>query len=179
MKYKTRSGSRRRAPVFNQLPIVKARIRYIVGIDPDTEKSGLAIYDCQEKTWLEKKTYASLALETIVKNLPAADTRVYVEAGWHNKGLHKKYSENPPKDWTIWPLANKLAWMFERGCDVGENFRTGKHFVERFRAFGFEVIEYKPTTGKWDAETLAHVTGITERTNPEVRDAIKIVFFNI
>lgn len=176
---RTKRTTRRRAPVFNQLPITKARVRYIVGIDPDIKKSGLAIYDCEQKVWTDFGDYTCLHVETYVRTLPAENTTVYVEAGWLNQGLQKKFRDNPPKDWHLWPNDQKLAWMFARGVDVGENFRAGKFFVERLREYGFEVVEYRPVTAKWDAQDLARYTGITKRTNPEIRDAIKIVFFNI
>ena len=162
-----------------QTPINRTpKRRFVVGIDPDKNESGFAVYDRQEKKWQTYKALYFDALRTACLALPKEETEIYVEAGWENDGMNDYQPKSWPSDFNSWPLARKLAYVFQRGCDVGTNFGAGWAITHSLRAKGYLVHHYCPKTAKWDAHYLKLYTGITARTNKDVRDAIRAAYLN-
>lgn len=63
--------------------------------------------------------------------------------------------------------------------DMGGNRREAELLAARFEALGYAVVRVTPTKTKWTADELKRHTGITQRTNEHVRDAIRLVWNHI
>lgn len=61
-------------------------------------------------------------------------------------------------------------------ANVGSNRREAELLAERIEQLGYTVIRTAPTKSKWNAKELQRITGITERTNEHVRDAVRLVW---
>lgn len=154
-----------------------SRFRYLYVVDPDLEKSGVAIIDTKEKAVRKAKSVRTVSLFLDLKHsadtgkvssmLPAIDRPlVVVEAGWKVKDVNYHGTKGLRR-------AQRVAH------DVGENHAAGKLIVEFARRVGFTVIEHYPLKKSWSgkdgkitARELESLTGYRERTNQDVRDAI-------
>ena len=147
----------------------KAEYQYIIAIDPDVTKSGVAELNTQHRLLeVTSLTFPQLLdyLQYRKKLSETAKTSliVIVEAGWLNaKSNFHGQSGNK---------AQRIA------KNVGANHQTGKHIVEYCRHIGIEVVEQRPLAKTWRGrdkkithDELAYFTGITGKTNQEERDA--------
>lgn len=149
---------------------------YIVGIDPDTDKSGVALLDTSDfHLELETLTFPELVDRIIYlrdKSRFGGKTMcAVVEAGWKNEksNFHGYYGRR----------GEKIA------KNVGANHETGKKIIELCVHWGIPVAEMAPLPlrvgnmniwrgpkGKITHEELLDVTGHrAARTNQEERDA--------
>lgn len=138
----------------------------IIGIDPDCDKSGIAIYEGN-----------TIALQTcdfpsLLHLLTSVEAVVCIEAGWlitHN--WHTKYGES----------ANVSA---KKGYAVGRNHETGRKIAEFCKYYGIPYHLIKPLRKCWQGndkkitneefQKLLKFRGIEankSRTNQEERDA--------
>lgn len=132
----------------------------IIGIDPDLEKSGVAI---RSATHLELKNLAFHEVITLFDTNRDLIKKVVIEAGWLNK---KSNFRN---------IQSRL--VAERTAkNVGENHATGKLLVEMAESKGIPVLTIKPTRTKLDSENFNRVTGWQGRTNQEQRDACMLIW---
>lgn len=143
--------------------------RIIVGIDPDTEKSGIATYYNGELL-AEALPFPQLIEKLYLLATLTDDVLVVVEAGWlvDKSNFHGKHGRR----------AERIA------KNVGSNHQTGRHIVEMARHYGLEVIEQKPFNKGWNGsdgkithEELNYIlqhNGLEQikRTNQDVRDAV-------
>lgn len=136
-----------------------------IGIDPDVDKSGFAVWDSDSKT-LEVVFCESFfeILENIEFQIISFDVTVIIEAGW----LIKKSNWHNKKRQTK-AVGEKIAKA------VGANHQIGKLFVEYCKINNIKFIEVKPM-GKKNAEQFKKITGWAKRTNSEVRDAAMLVY---
>lgn len=148
---------------------VKMECEVIIGIDPDMEKSGIAIYRRKAKTLF----LDSLDICHLIKMIELCDrhnTIFAVEAGYLNKS-----------NWHIKNASSKVV-ASEIGRRTGENHATAKHIVSILRGFGFEVIEQRPLAKVWKGGKISHkeflekckkdgVIVDVNRSNQEERDA--------
>lgn len=88
---------------------------------------------------------------------------VYIEAGWLN--AKKNYHG-----------AKNTATAARIGANVGENHAIGKLLEEAMKFYAIPYQLIKPTTSKWDSGLFKQITGLTERTNQEERDALKLIW---
>lgn len=139
----------------------------IVGIDPDLEKSGVALLG-DNGLQLMNLTFFDLCgiLEIERKKIK----KVYVEAGWLNK---KSNFHNIDKDM---PIYKRLAICEKVAKNVGENHATGKLIAEMAEGIGLDVVLVKPTSKKLDKDQFRKVTGYGKRTNQEQRDAAMLIW---
>lgn len=142
-----------------------------IGIDPDIEKSGLAILDVQSR----KMQLFSIKFDEIISKcaiihqsikMSGKQLKIYVEAGYLNES-----------NWHLKPFFSK-SMCCEIGRRTGENHGTAKNIVCMLRSFGCYVEEVKPLKkcwkgkdGKITAEEFNSVTGYGKRSNQETRDA--------
>lgn len=144
---------------------------YIIAIDPDVDKSGVATLDVKGKTFvgLTNLVFPELvdyvhAMQKVYDN--KASFIVIVEAGWMAQGnWHLSFKETKQR-------------AASKGYDVGRNHETGHKIVECLKHFGVEVLEHYPLRKCWKGkdgkithEELAYFTGISGRTNQDARDA--------
>lgn len=152
-------------------------VRYLYVIDPDVEKSGVAIIDLEEKSVRMAKSVQTVSVFLDLKHsvdsgkvssmLPAEGRPlVVVEAGWKVKDVNYHGTKG-------FRRAQRVAH------DVGENHAAGKLIVRFARRVGLTVVEHYPLKKSWGgkdrkitARELESLTGYRERTNQDVRDAI-------
>lgn len=129
----------------------------IIGIDPDLEKSGVAVLKdgslrLDNMRFYDLTQYFEVNKDQIKK--------VVIEAGWLNKksNLHSRYGQSKR-------AGERIA------KNVGENHATGKLLVEMAESLGLAVVLVKPTKSKKNSEEFNRITGWQGRTNQEQRDA--------
>jgi hypothetical protein len=138
-----------------------------IGIDPDVDKSGVAVWDGWQLTTVTTMRFFELIsfLEVHQTHAWAANHKciVYVEAGWLNtiSNFHHIVGAHIREN-----IAKK----------VGENHCIGKLLAEYCKEQRITCHLVKPTQKKWDAETFKKITGFDKRTNSEMRDAARLVF---
>lgn len=137
--------------------------KVIIGIDPDLEKSGVAVLSGQIHLRLMNLNFVELK-NLFEQNLPLIKKAV-VEAGWLNE---KSNFHTHPKQ-------SKAAG--ERiAKNVGENHATGKLIVQLIESMGVPVVLIKPTRTKLNAVDFNRITGWTGRSNQEQRDAAMLIW---
>lgn len=145
--------------------------KLIIGIDPDTNKSGLATYNPESKELsLTNKTFFDL-LDTIYMDRVNTEM-VKVEAGYLNDKSNFHYSRNAL-------TAQKIA------KNVGECNQTGRLIYQFCERHGIPAKEIPPLAKMWkgknrkisyqEFQTLLETNGITltgkKLVNQEVMDA--------
>lgn len=133
----------------------------IIGIDPDLEKSGVAILGQS----LELKNLTFSETVELFRTHQDEIKKVVIEAGWKNKKSNVHGCVGQSKI-----VGERIA------KNVGENHATGKLLVEMARSLGLPVVEVKPTRKKLKAEDFNRITGWQGRTNQEQRDAGMLIW---
>lgn len=148
---------------------------FIIGIDPDVDKSGFTILNVSSKLIYS----CSSSFVELMKRFDDLLRReksnfvVVVEAGYLNKGN--------------WHLKNgdSKAVSSAKGNSSGRNHEVARKIVEMARDyFGFEVVEQKPLAKCWKGkdrkithEELVYFTGIEKkRTSQDERDSCLIAW---
>ena len=132
-----------------------------IGIDPDSKKSGYAIWDSKKSTLIEYGQLAFFELFTTLQAYKAAT--VIIEAGWMNNKSN-------------WHNNNQGVHVASRiGKNVGANHQTGVLIVDMCEHLGIRYELVKPSTSKIQAKMFTSITGI-KRTNQDIRDAIMLVW---
>ncbi|MFY5253559.1 hypothetical protein ACOUMD_17535 [Acinetobacter baumannii] len=133
----------------------------IIGIDPDLEKSGVAILGDS----LELKNLTFPQVIELFRNEQDSIKKVVIEAGWHNKksNFHGRFGQSKSAGEAI-------------ARNVGENHATGKLIAEMAQSFGLPIVLVKPTKTKLNAEQFSKITGWQGRTNQEQRDAGMLIW---
>ncbi len=152
--------------------ISRARVAdYVIGIDPDCEKSGVAMID-KLNNKMSLGSYSFVELIRYLRDLKKAfdgirSWVVVVEAGYlETKTQHHYFGDNPR-------IAARV------GQKVGRNHETARKLVEVCRALEIPVEERAPLRKIWgknhndkiSAEEFGSITGYTKRTSQDVRDA--------
>ncbi|WP_416631971.1 hypothetical protein [Acinetobacter baumannii] len=134
----------------------------IIGIDPDLEKSGVAVLKdgllrLDNMRFYDLTQYFEVNKDQIKK--------VVIEAGWLNKksNLHGRIGQSKR-------AGERIA------KNVGENHATGKLLVEMAESLGLTVVLVKPTKSKKNSEEFNRITGWQGRTNQEQRDAGMLIW---
>ncbi len=139
-----------------------------IGIDPDLDKSGYCLIESepfgkQRITVLSTLPFWEL-IETIekVNRFTTTDETlmVFIEAGWLNKVSNYHGAVNKS-------VAGRI------GKNVGENHAVGKLLEQYCKACNITYKLVKPESKKWDAELFKKITGWSNRTNQEHRDAVR------
>lgn len=132
----------------------------IIGIDPDLEKSGVAILG--QSLQLKNLTFPETV--DLFRTFQDEIKKVVIEAGWLNRksNFHGQYGQSKAKGEAI-------------ARNVGENHAAGKLLVEMAKSLGLAVVEVRPTRTKLKAEDFNRITGWQGRTNQEQRDAAMLI----
>lgn len=145
---------------------------FIIGIDPDSVKSGIAVLNTSNK---EVELFSKSFPETIEflklfseKNLNFCSSQpnimIVVEAGWKVKksNYHKVYGRRGEN------IAKK----------VGFNHETGKKIIEMMQYYHIPVMEIHPLKKMWKGpegkithEEITKFMKFPAKSNQEVRDA--------
>lgn len=143
----------------------------VIGIDPDVDKNGVALLDCNTRRLeIQTLTFPDL-LDYLLYTKRAAEVKaqniiVVVEAGWLNKSnWHLRRRDN-----------NSVA--VAKGVHQGRNEQVSRIIGQMCERYGlrYEFIRplrkiWKGKDGKITHSELAYFTGITGHTNQEGRDA--------
>ncbi|HDG9822202.1 TPA: hypothetical protein PGG10_001177 [Acinetobacter nosocomialis] len=133
----------------------------IIGIDPDLEKSGVAILgnDLQLKNLTFPETVE------LFRNEQDSIKKVVIEAGWKNKKANFRVGGGHSRQ-----VNEQIARR------IGMNHATGILLAEIAQALGLAVLLVKPTKSKLNAEQFNKITGWQGRTNQEQRDAGMLIW---
>lgn len=150
----------------------------IIAIDPDTDKSGVAVLDLRSRK-VDLYSLPFMKLSEFLrdcKTVLAGDIVVYVEAGWlikHHWHLNK---------------GDNSRTAAAKGNSAGRNHEVGRKIAEMARYCNLTTIEQLPLSktfrvgrkryniwkgpaGKITHEEFCEITGYAGRTNQETRDA--------
>lgn len=148
----------------------------IIGIDPDCDKSGVAIYERE----LNAVTLQTYDFPSLLHLLTSVQADVCIEAGWlitHN--WHIKHGES-------------ASVSAKKGYAVGRNHETGRKIAEICKFYGISYHLIKPLRKCWqgndkkitneELQKLLKFRGIKvnkSRTNQEERDAALVALVRL
>ncbi len=144
------------------------KYNYIIGIDPDCEKSGVATLRTDDKhIECDTRSFPMLVEYLFFLKKMGDSVIILVEASWlttHNWHTTKYDSK---------------ASAAAKGNAVGRNQETGRKIVEIAKHFELEVKEVLPLRKCWKGpdgkisyeEISQFIHGLPKRTNQETRDA--------
>ena len=137
-----------------------------IGIDPDVEKSGLAITMNGALVCVEARTFFDLCeMLNGAKNTArdvGAMLMVTIEAGW----LIKKQNWHPAQGRGV---RDKIA------KNIGENHAAGK-LIARWCDEAGIPYELVPPRGKVKSARFKRLTGWNKRANQDMRDAAMLIW---
>lgn len=145
---------------------------YIVGIDPDVEKSGVAVLDCEKREFTRVVAMSFPELVDYISVVPAD-----IQAEGYEVTLVLEDSDLST-NWHVNPRDNK-ATAAAKGRSVGMCHATARHIKEIAEHYGLEVVLQKPLVKMWRGrdrkitheEAACFMRGLPKRTNQEGRDA--------
>lgn len=138
---------------------------FIIGIDPDAEKSGVAILKISDRSI----TLLTLKFPKLIEHLKSfyqnnQNIIVIVEAGWMVKksNFHKIHGE----------VGENIAKK------VGANHETGRKIIEMLQYYNIPVQEHFPLKKMWKGpegkithEEISKFINFPKQSNQEVRDS--------
>ena len=143
------------------------RNNIIIAIDPDADKSGVAMLNRTTRE-VDGRTMTFTEILEMVAVTPK-DVKILIEAGYLNQS-----------NWHITTAmtARKAAAL---GQAVGRNHETARKLVEVCRFYGHDVEEVRPLRKIWKGGKISHdemaqFIDLPARTNQEVRDAALIAW---
>ncbi|URM37177.1 hypothetical protein [Flavobacterium anhuiense] len=137
--------------------------RYLIGIDPDVDKSGVAFLTGNQLQ-LDNLTFFQLFDYFIEKKKSHPGLEVYIECGFLNKSnWHRKNDKS-------------AAFNAKIGSYTGANFEVAKKIIEMCEYLKIKHHKIKPTASKITNKYFKQITGYTGQTNQEQRDAFMLIF---
>jgi hypothetical protein len=134
----------------------------LIGIDPDTEKSGVAIKSDELK--LYNMSFFEL-YDILTTFKPETEKiKVYIECGFLNRGNRHKVS------------GGSLELNSKIGERIGANHEVAKKICEMCEHLKIEFIQVRPTKTKTKSDYFKKITGYNKRTNQEQRDACLLIW---
>lgn len=138
-----------------------------IGIDPDVDKSGVALKAKTQVNLLNLKFFDLMDFfNQVIEEHGLKEIIVYVECGYLNRGNWHKV------------LNGSSALNSKIGGYVQENHRVAKKIVEMCEHLGIDHVKIKPKSKKLNAKEFSQVTQINQRTNQEQRDAYMLIYRN-
>lgn len=141
--------------------------KILIGIDPDTDKSGFAFVYGKTIVLKNLKFFELFTILHNIKKNPEyleCNIEVYVECGFLNGG--NRHFKN----------AASTAFNGKISERVGANHETAKKICEMCEFIGFNFHQVKPTQSKKKSDEFKKITGIKTQTNQEQRDALMLVY---
>ena len=143
-----------------------------IGIDPDTEKSGMAIFS-EGITSLHNFGYMKLfeSLQNLAKHKDKYSITVVIEKGELNKAI---FTASKPR----FKVKNITAYSAKRGADIGRNFEA-TNIIEKFCIYlnlDYEFFVPNKATPKFNNNFVQSNFDVNvKRTNEEQRDALRCI----
>lgn len=147
--------------------------RIIIGIDPDNQKSGMAVIGLPEKSISVYK----LDFPTLISVLKTTsgnhkNVEVIIEGGWLNSS-----------NWHTLNYRMSKSMAAEIGRRTGMNHQTGILIAEMCKDFGMNVQVVKPLKKYWKGkdgkitqEEATYFMGELPRMNQDQRDALLLAW---
>lgn len=156
-----------------------------IGIDPDVDKSGVAIFDSDTKSFDDITTMSFWDLVEYIEGWLIPIT-VVIEHCWHDNkaNFHGRYAQSKSVGETIGKHVganHQVGRLLEEYCmthDVDYDLVKPLTFSEKnvYRMIAKTKLYTKEQTpNKIKSDTFKKVTGYQDRTNQEGRDAALIV----
>ena len=140
--------------------------RILIGIDPDINKSGVALINGDKKELYNLNFFElfDFFYKVLSQKGKSEEILIVIEAGWLNGGN--------------WHTKNKgsAALNAKIGNNTGRNHETGRKIVEMCEYLEIPFKLLRPTTSKLKAKIFKSITKIEGRTNQETRDAMMLIF---
>lgn len=137
--------------------------RFYMGIDPDSNKSGVVVWERPEKKFTYMGLLGFFELYDYLMMF-SDDLHIRIEAGW----LIPKINWHKPGSNQF--ISAKI------GSFVGANHETGKKIAEMCDYLDIPYTLVKPSNKKLSAKEFNKMVGQSLRTNQEVRDAAMLVY---
>ncbi|MDR1122042.1 MAG: hypothetical protein LBM08_14145 [Dysgonamonadaceae bacterium] len=136
----------------------------IIGIDPDLERSGVAIWIASGKIF-DLRNLSFWQLFDFMRAHADRIRVVRVEAGWLNKksNFHSRAGQTKTEGEAI-------------ARNVGENHAIAKIICQMCVYLQLQYEEVQQKAHKLDRDTFRVITGYKGRTNQETRDAAMLVY---
>lgn len=160
---------------------MRAKNKMIIGIDPDIHLSGYALIDMRnlvDKFYThELKVFSFFKLCDVILairdlcTLEDIEFVVVVEKGELNDSYY--WAAKRFKQFKGGTEMSKVRRAIKTGGDIGKNFQVASLFIEFCEHEKIKCIPYKPTSKKWSRDDIKNLFGITKRSNPETRDALR------
>ena len=154
---------------------MKQEYDYILGIDPDTDKSGFALLD------VNCRAFEFIGALTFVEGIK------YLDALAARGGRILVVIEDSDTSTAYRTLYGKPKVVFAMGRSVGKCHATFEHLLQYAESVGLETYRQQPLQKIWGAhrnDKISHkelkyqdVQGIPSRTNPEMRDACLLALY--
>lgn len=147
---------------------------FVIGIDPDVKKSGIAIFENKKLVELKNLSLTDFYMfcENIVEHFDYCSDELdkptfVIEDGNIISGLYNRNKNN-----------NNLV-QHKISEHVGANKQRAKDLIEIAEFFGIKTIRQKPRKGNWSDKKamFESVTGWKGRSNPETRSAAFFGYF--
>lgn len=143
---------------------------FVIGIDPDTNKSGIAIKNCVKGGSIELLSLTFFQLYEYLKSHKEKIRTVRIEASWLIK-----------HNWNKNHLGS-AALNANIGNAAGRNHETGRKLVEMCQHLGIAYEEVRPLKKHWKGSNgkithaeLSTMVSLPTRTNQEERDACLLI----
>jgi hypothetical protein len=142
----------------------------LIGIDPDIEKSGMALWNTDNKQ-LSLFNLSFFELFDFFKQNTV--DKVIIEAGWLNEktNWHKGYYNKSKNQF----MQNSVAVNERISKHTGANHEIGKKIAEMCTYLNIKYELVVPKSSKIKTEYFQKITGI-KKSNQEQRDAAMLVF---
>jgi len=136
----------------------------IIGIDPDIDKSGIAVYNSDRGILnIDNQGFFDLLSEISWQRNQAYDVIVLIECGYLNKS-----------NWHA--TKNKAKYAAAIGAKVGANHQISRLLVEFCEREMIDYREIQPKRKKINHNDFINVSGLDfKRTNQEQRDAAMLI----
>jgi hypothetical protein len=139
--------------------------KIVVGIDPDTNASGVAVYDTGAKDLrlLNLTFFQLMGFLDCLKLTHPPLAKVFIEAGWLNRSHWSARAGQNLRD------ALKIA------ANTGANHEVGRKIVElcEHLQIPFELV--RPEREKLDAQLFKRIYKYEKPTNQEQRDVVAVI----
>lgn len=145
--------------------------RYIIGIDPDVEKSGFAILDVEEKKFTQVEATPFVRLLLMLFDIVMQD-------GQEDYLIVIEDSDNTT-NWHLGDMKMSARSAAATGHNVGLCHATQRHIKELAEYLKLNVVLQKPLKKTWlgskgkisQEEAECFMPGLPKKTNTEMRDA--------
>ena len=161
-----------------------SRPRYIIGIDPDVDRTGVALVDREGRRleYAGALTFADCVkyLDGIAAMYPSEDVEVVIEdsdtsTNWHYGSI--LFDKRLAMD-------QKMRKAAAIGRSAGLCHATARHLREYAESCGLRVVMQRPLKKCWkgkdgkitQVEAAQFMPGLPKRCNQEVRDAALLVW---